>query len=124
MQLLADKGLEHGEHQGLGFIAGEVVRLEAGLDQLKIPHTGWNAIALKAPHPLFAGLREDQLTFYFVHSFHFRAADPATVLGTCDYGRPFTAVVAKDNIVATQFHPEKSQDSGIQIVENFIKWKP
>jgi imidazole glycerol-phosphate synthase subunit HisH len=124
MQLLADKGFEHGEHKGLGFVAGEVMRLDAGLDHLKIPHTGWNGVTLKAPHPVFAGLRNDQLTFYFVHSYHFRTADPATVLGICDYGRPFTAVVAKDNIVATQFHPEKSQDSGIQAIENFIKWKP
>ena len=124
MQLLADTGFEHGEHEGLGFIAGDVVRLEAGLDHLKIPHTGWNAIALHAPHPVFAGLREDQLTFYFVHSYHFRAANAADVLGTCDYGRSFAAVLAKDNIVATQFHPEKSQDSGVHVIGNFIKWRP
>jgi len=124
MQLLAEHGLEHGEHAGLGWIPGSVVRLEPGFDVLKIPHMGWNTIELKTSHPLFARFRPEQLTFYFVHSYHFRTATPDTVLATCDYGKPFTAVVAKDNIVAAQFHPEKSQDSGIELLENFIKWKP
>jgi len=124
MQLLADRGLEHGAHDGLGWLAGEVVRLEPRLDGLKIPHMGWNDVEVKTDHPVFAGFRPSALTFYFVHSFHFRAASPASILATCDYGGPFTAAVAKDNIVATQFHPEKSQDSGIQFLENFVKWTP
>src|SRR5262249_46035682 len=102
----------------------EVVRLEPGLDCLKIPHMGWNSIALKSQHPLFARLRPDQLTFYFVHSYHFRAAAPDSVLAICDYNGPFTAAVMKDNILGTQFHPEKSQDSGVEVLENFVKWNP
>ncbi|TAL02800.1 MAG: imidazole glycerol phosphate synthase subunit HisH [Rhodospirillaceae bacterium] len=124
MQLLADRGLEHGEHAGLGWIKGEVVRLEPGADALKIPHMGWNDVVVKSVHPLFAGVRPEALTFYFVHSYHFRAGQSDTVLATCDYGGPFTAAVAKDNMVATQFHPEKSQDSGIELLENFVKWNP
>ncbi len=123
MQVLAARGLEHGEHQGLGWITGDVVRLEPGPDALKIPHMGWNDVHLARPHPVFAGLRPSQLTFYFVHSYHFRA-DGAHVLATCDYGPPFTAAVAKDNMIATQFHPEKSQDSGVELLQNFVKWKP
>ena len=124
MQLLADRGLEHGDHRGLGWIAGDVVRMAPGLDGLKIPHMGWNNIELVSSHPLFAKFRPGQLTFYFVHSYHFRTATPDTVLATCDFGAAFTAVVAKDNIVATQFHPEKSQDSGVELLENFVKWAP
>ncbi len=124
MQLLAERGLEHGEHRGLGWIAGDVVRLEPGLDALKIPHMGWNTIELKSPHPVFARFSPEQLTFYFVHSFCFKTASPDSVLATCDYGRPFAAVVAKGNVIATQFHPEKSQDSGIEFLQNFIGWNP
>jgi glutamine amidotransferase len=124
MQLLADRGLEHGDHAGLGWISGEVLRLTPGPDALKIPHMGWNEVTLTREHPVFARMRSDQLVFYFVHSYHFVAADPETVLGLCEYGRRFTAIVAKDNIVATQFHPEKSQDSGIELLQNFVKWRP
>jgi len=124
MQVLADRGLEHGEHAGLGWIAGEVARLSPGPDALKIPHMGWNDVCLTRAHPVFAGLRDTQLTFYFVHSYHFRTASPDDVLATCDYGQPFTTAVAKDNIIATQFHPEKSQDSGIELLQNFVKWTP
>ena len=124
MQLLADRSEEHGGHDGLGWIAGDVVRLEAGLDQLKIPHLGWNDVALAGTHPLFARLKPDQLTFYFVHSYHFRATDAANVLARCDYGARFTATVAKDNILGVQFHPEKSQDSGVELLENFVRWNP
>jgi len=123
MQVLADKGFEHGEHAGLGWIRGEVVRLNPGADSLKIPHMGWNDVQLAGDHPLFKGIPADRLTFYFVHSYHFRAA-PENVLATSDYGARFTAAVTKDNIVATQFHPEKSQDSGIEMLENFVKWNP
>jgi glutamine amidotransferase len=123
MQVLAERGHEHGTHDGLGWIKGEVARLQPGADSLKIPHMGWNDITLAAEHPVFKGFTPGRLTFYFVHSYHFRAAADA-VLATCDYGARFTAAVAKDNIVATQFHPEKSQDSGVEVLENFVKWNP
>jgi glutamine amidotransferase len=123
MQILAERGFEHGAHAGLGWIKGDVVRLAPGPDALKIPHMGWNDVRTSAPHPLFKGLRPGQLTFYFVHSYHFRAA-PEAVLATCDYGAAFVAAVAKDNIVATQFHPEKSQDSGVEVLQNFVRWNP
>jgi glutamine amidotransferase len=123
MQLLAARGHEHGVHDGLGWIDGEVVRLQPGPDGLKVPHMGWNEIALTRSHPLFAGLRPQQLVFYFVHSYHFSAAGADAVIGTCRYGGPFAAVVGRDNIVGTQFHPEKSQDSGVELLQNFIKWR-
>jgi glutamine amidotransferase len=121
MQVLAERGFEHGEHAGLGWIKGDVVRLEPGADALKIPHMGWNEVRVTRAHPLFAGLSARHLTFYFVHSYHFKAT-PDAVLATCDYGVPFAAAVGRDNIVATQFHPEKSQDSGIELLQNFVKW--
>lgn len=123
MQLLSQRGHEHGVHDGLGWIAGEVVRLAPGPDAVKIPHMGWNEIALTHPHPVFARLTPAQLTFYFVHSFHFRAA-PEAVLATCDHGARFAAAVAHDNIVGVQFHPEKSQDSGLEVLQNFVRWNP
>ena len=124
MQLLADRSEEHGTHAGLGWIPGEVVRLNAGLGQLKIPHMGWNDVALSAAHPLFDRFKPGQLTFYFVHSYHFRASHADEMLASCDYGTRFTAAVAKDNILGVQFHPEKSQDSGVELLENFVRWNP
>ena len=124
MQLLAGRSSEHGEFAGLGWITGEVTRLTPGPDGLKIPHMGWNSISVKSPHALFKGLQSDQLNFYFVHSYYFHVAAPDSVIGVCDYGMSFPVVVGKDNIVAVQFHPEKSQDSGIEVLENFISWSP
>lgn len=124
MQLLASLSAEHGEHEGLGWIAGDVVRFTPGPDALKIPHMGWNNISVKKQHPLLERLSAEQLNFYFVHSYHFRPSDPDVLVAVCDFGSPFAAVVAKDNIVAAQFHPEKSQDSGIEVLENFIAWSP
>ncbi len=124
MQLLADRSAEHGDHVGLGWISGDVIRLEPGPDALKIPHMGWNDISVTRPHALMARLRSEQLNFYFVHSHHFRVDDPEAVIAVCGHGAPFVAVVGKDNLVAAQFHPEKSQDSGIEILENFIAWTP
>ncbi len=124
MQLLADRSDEHGAHDGLGWIAGDVARLDPGPDALKIPHMGWNDVTLTAAHPLFTRLKPDQLTFYFVHSYHFRTADNAHQLARCAYGTPFTAAVAKDNILGVQFHPEKSQDSGVALLENLVRWNP
>jgi len=124
MQVLAARGLEHGDHEGLGWIDAEVCRLEPGPDCLKIPHMGWNGVTLKQDHPLFEGFGDDTLVFYFVHSYAVSTQDTDKILGTCSYGAPFVCALAWDNIIATQFHPEKSQDSGIEMLENFIGWDP
>lgn len=123
MQLLADVGREFGEHAGLGWIAGEVVRLAPSDRALKIPHMGWNALEVASAHPVFAGLAPS-VDVYFVHSFAMRPADPAHVLATADYGGPFAAAVGRDNILGLQFHPEKSQAVGLALLENFLRWRP
>ena len=123
MQLMAGKGLEHGETEGLGWIEGDVVPLQPADPALKIPHMGWNELELDRPHPLFDGIASGQHA-YFVHSYHLAAASPAHVLATVDYGGPVTAVVGRDNMIGTQFHPEKSQETGLQLIKNFLRWKP
>ena len=124
MQLLAEWGREHGNHAGLGWIPGEVVPLEPSDPALKVPHMGWNELVF-APgaHPLLAGLTPGQHA-YFVHSYHFAAVNPAHVLATVSYGGPIAAVVGRDNIVGTQFHPEKSQATGLAVITNFLRWTP
>lgn len=121
MQLLAGRGLEHGEHKGLGWIAGDVVRMTPADSSLKIPHMGWNTLSFPRPHPLFEGLFEGEHV-YFVHSYHFNAKDPAHILAQAQYGGAIAAAVGQDNIVGVQFHPEKSQAAGLQILENFLRW--
>jgi len=123
MQLLADVGREFGDHAGLGWIAGEVVRLEPGDAGLKIPHMGWNELKLARDHPLLAGIA-DSAHVYFVHSYEFRAKDASDILATTDYGGALTAMIARDNIAGTQFHPEKSQAVGLTILKNFLDWRP
>ena len=123
MQLMAERGVEHGVHQGLGWIGGEVVALEPSDPALKIPHMGWNELEIITPHPVLAGLPAGAHA-YFVHSYHFRCADPATVLARVEYGGPVTAVIGRDNLIGTQFHPEKSQDAGLALIANFLKWRP
>jgi imidazole glycerol-phosphate synthase subunit HisH len=123
MQLLASVGREFGDHKGLGWIPGEVVRIAPSDTALKIPHMGWNELNFTRPHPLFAGL-EPGVHAYFVHSYVIRPADAAHVLATCDYGGPFAAAVGRDNIAGTQFHPEKSQAAGLTILGNFLEWTP
>ena len=123
MQLMAERGVEHGVHQGLGWIAGEVVALEPADPALKIPHMGWNELEIVRPHPILAGLPAGAHA-YFVHSYHIRCADPANELARVRYGGPVTAVVGRDNLVGTQFHPEKSQASGLALVANFLQWRP
>lgn len=120
MQLLATKGLEHGEHDGLGWIKGTVKKIDA--KELKIPHMGWNTLEVKKPHACLEG--ESGKDVYFVHSYHFVPEDKDAVLATVQYGAPITAAVAKGNIFGTQFHPEKSQKAGLQIISNFLKWRP
>ena len=124
MQVLATKGLEHGDHDGLGWIDAQVSRLESGPDCLKIPHMGWNGVTLNRDHPIFDGFKEDTLVFYFVHSYSVITHDTEKILGTCSYGSPFVCALAWENIITTQFHPEKSQGSGIEMLENFIGWDP
>ncbi|MFQ5763315.1 MAG: imidazole glycerol phosphate synthase subunit HisH [Rhodospirillales bacterium] len=124
MQLMADVGREHETTRGLGWIPGEVVALEPADKGLKIPHMGWNDLRPeKPPHPVFTGVPEGAHA-YFVHSYGFEADDPAHVLATVDYGGPTTAAVGRDNIVGTQFHPEKSQAVGLRLITNFLEWRP
>jgi imidazole glycerol-phosphate synthase subunit HisH len=124
MQLMAERGREFVTTEGLGWIPGEVVRLAPGDPRLKIPHMGWNELELSRPdHPVLAGL-EQGAHAYFVHSYRFRCADPATELARVAYGGPVTAVIGRDNLVGTQFHPEKSQAAGLALIANFLRWRP
>ena len=126
LQLLASRGLEHGVTEGLGWIEGDVVKITPSDPALKIPHMGWNSLNLVRPHPLFEGIATgaDGLDAYYVHSYHLKAANPAEVIATSDYGSTITAVVGRDNIAGTQFHPEKSQRLGLALLANFLKWTP
>ena len=123
MQLLATVGREFGDHPGLGWIEGEVVKLTPSDPGLKIPQIGWNELNVTRPHPLFAEIGPGAHA-YFVHSYAMKTNDPARVLATSDYGGPFTAAVGRDNIVGTQFHPEKSQAVGLTLLGNFLVWQP
>ena len=123
MQLMATLGREHGRTPGFGWIAGEVVAVAPDDPTFKVPHMGWNELILDNPeHPLLAGL-ETGAHAYFVHSYHFAAA-PAAVLARVDYGGALTAAVGRDNLAGTQFHPEKSQATGLRLLTNFLKWTP
>jgi len=122
MQLMATRGLEHGEHKGFGWISGDVVKL-APAGALKVPHMGWNTLRVKRAHPILAGLGGDDHA-YFLHSFHLRTNEAATLLADTDYGGAVTAVVGRDNLVGVQFHPEKSQRVGLHLLANFLKWRP
>ncbi|MBI9074764.1 MAG: imidazole glycerol phosphate synthase subunit HisH [Desulfatibacillum sp.] len=119
MQVMADWGEEGGEHRGLGWIPGRVVRIKPDDSALKVPHVGWNDVHYSSKSPFFQGLPQGP-EFYFVHSFHMECTDPAHVDAWCDYGGKVTAAVRRENIFATQFHPEKSQDYGLKIIENFL----
>lgn len=126
MQLLAERGLEHGVTEGLGWIGGEVERIKPRDPALKIPHMGWNTLRETRKHPLFEGitLGEQGLHAYFVHSYHLKPKDPADLLAEADYAGAITAAVARDNIAGSQFHPEKSQRLGLALLANFLRWKP
>ena len=123
MQLMATRGVEYGIHAGLDWIAGDVVRIDPGKDHLKIPHMGWNELGALKPHALLEGIAARDHA-YFVHSFQLKAGRPETVLALTDYGGPITAVVGRDNLAGTQFHPEKSQATGLKLIANFLRWKP
>lgn len=126
LQLMATRGLEHGITAGLGWIAGDVVKITPDDAALKIPHMGWNALDVRRPHALLEGIPTgaDGLDAYFVHSYHLEAARPDDVVATSQYGGTITAMVARDNIAGTQFHPEKSQRLGLALLANFLKWAP
>ncbi len=123
MQLMADAGLEHGHHDGFGWIEGTVDRITPDDPALKIPHMGWNELVLRTPHPVFAGLGEGAHA-YFVHSYAFRDVEPAHRLADVDYGGPVVAAVGRDTMIGTQFHPEKSQAVGLRLIRNFLEWAP
>ncbi|KQT85564.1 imidazole glycerol phosphate synthase subunit HisH [Aurantimonas sp. Leaf443] len=126
MQLLSTRGLEKTVSQGLDWIGGDVEIMVPNDPALKIPQIGWNTIHVKQPHALLAGIEtgERGLHAYFVHSYHLVPFRPEDVVATTDYGGPVTAIVARDNVAGTQFHPEKSQRLGLALLANFLAWKP
>ncbi|MGD9867732.1 MAG: imidazole glycerol phosphate synthase subunit HisH [Hyphomicrobiales bacterium] len=126
MQLMAERGLEHGVTPGFGWIAGEVRAIAPKDRSLKIPHMGWNTLTPVNPHPLLDGiaLGPEGLHAYFVHSYHLAAKERSDVVAETDYGGPVTAMVARGNVAGTQFHPEKSQTLGLRLIANFLKWRP
>jgi len=125
MQLMASEGREKTITRGLGWIPGAVVRLEPKGD-LKVPHMGWNTLTFRKPHPLLSGIPDGPggLHAYFVHSYHLATERPETLVATADYGQEVTAIVGRDNMLGTQFHPEKSQTLGLTLIRNFLGWKP
>ena len=123
MQLLATTGHEYAETPGLGWIGGDVRRITPSDPALKVPHMGWNDMVLDRPHPVLAGLATGDHA-YFVHSYRFQVADPAHLLAHVEYGGAVTAIVGRDTILGTQFHPEKSQAAGLRLIGNFLGWRP
>ncbi len=126
MQLMAERGLEYQVTPGLGWIPGEVDRIAPSDPALKIPHMGWNTLNMRKAHPLLADipLGPNGLHAYFVHSYELKAAQNSDLVAQADYGGSLTAIVGRDNMVGTQFHPEKSQKLGLKLIANFLKWKP
>jgi glutamine amidotransferase len=126
MQLLAERGREYKVTEGLGWITGEVDRITPSDPALKIPHMGWNTLNVVRSHPLLDGLPlgPEGRHAYFVHSYELKPAQRADLVADADYGGAVTAIVARDNIFGTQFHPEKSQRFGLALITNFLKWKP
>jgi len=123
MQMLATQGLEYTPTDGFDWIAGTVTRITPSTAGLKVPHMGWNDLVIDHPHPVFEGISSGQHT-YFVHSYHMLVDNPAHRLAHVDYGGPVTAMVGRDTIVGMQFHPEKSQTVGLQMIGNFLRWRP
>ncbi len=126
MQLMATRGLEHGETPGLGWIEGDVELIRPDDPALPIPHMGWNTLEVVNDHPLLAGIGtgEDGEHAYFVHSYQLAARQRRDVVAVSDYGGPITAMVARANMAGTQFHPEKSQSLGLRLIANFLAWRP
>ena len=118
MQLLATKGKEKGDHDGLGWIKGKVIKIKKS-KKIKIPHMGWNTVKVISKHPI---LKRKKFESYFVHSYNFICKNKKNIIATCDYQQKITAIVGKENIIGTQFHPEKSQKIGLEILKNFVSW--
>ncbi len=125
-QLMAERGLEFRVTPGFGWIEGDVRAMEPKDPALKVPHMGWNTLSVINDHPLLDGIETgpDGLHAYFVHSFHLVTPNRAALVAEADYGGPVTAMVGRDNIAGTQFHPEKSQTLGLRLIANFLKWRP
>nr|WP_170538157.1 imidazole glycerol phosphate synthase subunit HisH [Ruegeria arenilitoris] len=123
MQLMATTGREYTDTPGLNWVTGDVVRIEPEDRALKVPHMGWNDLVIESEHPVFNGVASGDHV-YFVHSYHFRVANPAQRLAHVDYGGPVTAVIGRDTMIGMQFHPEKSQDVGLRMIGNFLTWTP
>ena len=123
MQMLAEVGREHEGETGFGAIPGAVERIEPGEAGLKVPHMGWNDLVATGAHPVLDGIATGDHA-YFVHSYHFAVARPEDRLAHVDYGGPVTAVVGRGTVVGTQFHPEKSQATGLRLIANFLRWRP
>ncbi len=123
MQLMATKGHEYQDTDGLDWVAGDVVRIEPDDATLKVPHMGWNDLVIEGDHPVFSGVKSGDHA-YFVHSYHFRVSNPKERLAFVDYGGEVTAVIGRDTMIGMQFHPEKSQDVGLRMIGNFLNWNP
>ena len=123
MQLMARAGFEYREVTGLGWIDGEVRAIEPADPSLKVPHMGWNDLVIDHPHPVLEGLKTGDHA-YFVHSYQMEMADPSQLLAHCDYAGAVTAIVGRDTLVGTQFHPEKSQAAGLRMIANWLAWAP
>lgn len=123
MQMMATRGLEHGETPGFGWIPGTVERILPGQAGLKVPHMGWNDLVIESAHPVLDGIATGDHA-YFVHSFHMTVANPVHRLAMVDYGGPVTAIAGRDTMLGTQFHPEKSQATGLRLIANFLNWRP
>jgi len=123
MQMMATRGLEYTPTPGFDWIGGEVAKIAPGDPALKVPHMGWNDLVIDHPHPVFDGVETGQHC-YFVHSYHFRVADDAQRLAHVDYAGDITAIVGRDNLLGMQFHPEKSQKTGLHLIANFLRWMP
>ncbi|MGI3186322.1 imidazole glycerol phosphate synthase subunit HisH [Nioella aestuarii] len=123
MQMLTGWGREYEDVEGFGWIPGEVVKIDPADPALKVPHMGWNDLVIDQPHPVLEGLATGDHA-YFVHSYQMKVADPVHLLAHVEYGGPITAIVGRDNVVGTQFHPEKSQHSGLRLIANFLGWQP
>lgn len=126
MQLMAGRGLEKETISGLGWVPGDIDLIRPSDETLKIPHMGWNTLSVARPHPVLGNLKTgpDGLHAYFVHSYHLSNPAADTVVATADYGADVTAIIARDTMVGTQFHPEKSQTLGLTLIGNFLEWRP
>lgn len=123
MQLMASLGREYRDTPGLGWIAGEVTKIEPSDPSLKVPHMGWNDLVIDTPHPVFEGIKTGDHA-YFVHSYHMAVANTAERLAHVDYAGDVTAIIGRDTMLGMQFHPEKSQSTGLRLIANFLTWTP